>query len=49
MCVLCIIKSGQPLPSKTDLWVMHLANPHGMGFASKSIHYKFYLCFNVKN
>lgn len=40
MCVLVIVKAGHPLPSREDLWAMHRANPHGMGFASKSLHYK---------
>lgn len=40
MCVLCVCKAGHGLPSRDDLWAMHRANPHGMGFASKSIHYK---------
>lgn len=40
MCVLTIVKAGHSLPSREMLWAMHKANPHGMGFASKSIHYK---------
>ena len=40
MCVLCIIPAGHNLPSKEDLKAMHRANPHGMGFVSKSLHYK---------
>lgn len=40
MCVLVIVKAGQNLPSREDLMAMHRANPHGMGFASKSMHYK---------
>lgn len=40
MCVLCIVKAGHNLPSRKDLWAMHQANPHGMGFASKSLSYK---------
>lgn len=40
MCVLCVVKHGSPLPSRQDLLAMHRANPHGMGFVSKSLHYK---------
>ena len=40
MCVLCLVKGGNDLPKKEVLWAMHKANPHGMGFASKSVHYK---------
>lgn len=40
MCVLVIVRAGHDLPSRSDLWAMHKANPHGMGFASKSVHYK---------
>ena len=40
MCVLVFVKAGNPLPSYKDLMAMHKANPHGMGFASKSVHYK---------
>ena len=40
MCVICIVKAGQNLPSRDDLMAMHRANPHGMGFASKSLSYK---------
>lgn len=40
MCVLVVIPAGHSLPSKSDLMAMHRANPHGMGFASKSLHYK---------
>lgn len=40
MCVLVVCKAGHDLPSREDLWAMHKANPHGMGFASKSLHYK---------
>lgn len=40
MCVLVIVKAGHNLPSREDLMAMHRANPHGMGFASKSLHYK---------
>ena len=40
MCVLCVVKAGHNLPSREVLMAMHRANPHGMGFASKSLHYK---------
>ncbi len=40
MCVICVIKAGTQLPSKVELYAMHRKNPHGMGFASKSMHYK---------
>ena len=40
MCVLCVIKAGHNLPTREDLWAMHKANPHGMGFASKSVSYR---------
>ena len=40
MCVLIIVKHGHPLPSRKELFAMHRANPHGMGFVSKSLHYK---------
>jgi len=40
MCVLAIVYAGHPLPSREDLLAMHRANPHGCGFASKSLSYK---------
>ena len=40
MCVLIVCPAGHSLPSKSDLMAMHRANPHGMGFASKSVSYK---------
>lgn len=40
MCVLVLCKAGHDLPSREDLLAMHKANPHGMGFASKSVYYK---------
>ena len=39
MCVILIIKSGQDIPEKKVLQAMHKANPHGMGFVSRSMHY----------
>lgn len=40
MCVICFVPKGHDLPSRSDLFAMHCANPHGMGFASKSLSYK---------
>ena len=40
MCVLCYCPAGTNLPSRSEMMAMHLQNPHGMGFASKSIQYK---------
>ena len=40
MCVLVICPAGTKLPSMSELRAMHRANPHGMGFACKSMHYK---------
>lgn len=40
MCVLVFVKKGSKLPSYKDLYAMHQANPHGMGFACKSVQYK---------
>lgn len=40
MCVLVVCEAGHALPSREVLKAMHRANPHGMGFASKSLHYK---------
>ena len=40
MCVICIVKGGQPLPSREIMRAMYRANPHGMGFVSPSVSYK---------
>ena len=40
MCVLVLKKAGHDLPTYSDLYAMHQANPHGMGFACKSVQYK---------
>ena len=40
MCVICYIPAGSNLPSRSELYAMHRQNPHGCGFASKSLHYK---------
>lgn len=40
MCVICIVPAGHQLPSRSELLDMHYQNPHGMGFVSKSLHYK---------
>jgi hypothetical protein len=40
MCILVVVPAHAKLPSKNELLAMHRANPHGMGFACKSMHYK---------
>ena len=40
MCVIVVVRAGQALPTKKELLAMHRQNPHGMGFASKSIQFK---------
>lgn len=40
MCILVVAKAGVNMPTKEELKAMRRANPHGMGFASKSLSYK---------
>lgn len=40
MCVLVFVPAGSKLPSREELVKMHRQNPDGMGFVSKSMHYK---------
>ena len=40
MCILLVVPAHAKLPSKSELMAMHRTNPHGMGFACKSMHYK---------
>ena len=40
MCILVVVPAHAKLPSKNELLAMHRVNPHGMGFACKSMHYK---------
>lgn len=39
MCVICICKANN-LPTKREMKMMYNANPHGMGFCSKSTFFK---------
>lgn len=40
MCILVVAKAGYNMPTKEELKAMRRANPHGMGFASKTLSYK---------
>ena len=40
MCVLVYVPANHKLPTRQELLAMHRQNPHGMGFASKSLNYK---------